>query len=80
MRMFMSSYIALSEMRVVSTPAPAMRGNTIGTIVAPPDGALFLKISTSRIISSAMRNIKKPPAAANDWMLQLNISRIQKPP
>ena len=62
----MSSYIALSEIRVVSTPAPAMSGNTIGTIVAPLLGVLFLNISTSRIISSAIRNIRNPPAVANE--------------
>ena len=58
MKMFTSSYIAFNEISVVNTPAPAMSGNTIGTIVAPLLGVLFLKISTSRIISSAIRNIK----------------------
>ena len=80
MKMLTSSYIALSEISVVSTPAPAISGKTIGTIVAPLLGVLFLKISTSRIISNAIRNIKKPPAVANEWISQLKMRSNQWPP
>ena len=65
---FTLAYSARSDNNVVNAPAPANRGNTRGTSVASLIGPVFLNISTSRIISSAMKNIMSAPAIANDSM------------
>ena len=66
-------------MRVVKVPAPAIRGNTIGTIVPEAEGPLFRKISMSRSISMATRKMTIAPAAANEAMSSWNRVRIPSP-
>ena len=78
-RILMSQYSAFSESKVVKEPAPANKGNTNGTSVASLIGPVFLKICTSRSISSDMRNIISAPAMANDWISTLNNLRIKSP-
>ena len=49
--MFCIAYSARMEMRVVSTPAPAISGKMIGTTFAAEAGPSFFMISTPRVIS-----------------------------
>ena len=67
-RMFIEANSAFSESNVVNAPGPASKGNTRGTRVASLIGPLFLKISMSRIISSAIAKIIIPPANATELM------------
>ena len=53
----------------VKAAGPANSGNASGTIEPASSGPLFLKISTSSSISSAMRNRMIEPATANSLML-----------
>ena len=62
----MGAYSARSDNSVVKAPAPASSGKTSGTRVASLMGPVFLKISTSRIISSDIMKITK--ATANEAM------------
>ena len=59
-------YIALNDNNAVKDPAPAINGNTIGTIVADPYGPSLRNISTPNIISIAITNITREPAIANE--------------
>ena len=72
MRMFTGAYSARSDSSVVNEPAPAISGKTTGTSVASLMGPMFLKISMSRIISTAMRKMTKAPATA-----KLSISTLK---
>ena len=77
--MFTCAYSARSDSSVVNEPAPASSGNTTGTSVASLIGPWFLKISTSRIISSDIKKIINEPATANDSMSTLNSRSIASP-
>ena len=76
---FTVSYSARSDSKVVKEPGPAIKGKASGTMDEPPSGPLFLKISTSRIISIAKIKITRAPATANDWMSTLKSFRIPSP-
>ena len=71
MRMLTEAYSAFRDSSVVKEPAPARRGNTIGTSVAALMGPMFLKISTSSSISRAIKKMTSAPATANDSMSTL---------
>jgi len=73
------AYSARKESNVVNEPGPAINGKAIGTTEEAPSGPLFLKISTSRIISSEKIKITKEPATAKDSISTLNSLRIQSP-
>lgn len=77
--MFTVAYSARSESSVVNEPAPANSGNTTGMRVADLIGPMFLKITTSSIISSDMRKITSEPATANDSMSTLNKCNMASP-
>lgn len=79
MIIFTLAYSARSESSVVKEPAPANKGKTTGMSVADLIGPMFLKITTSRIISSDMRKITKEPAMANEAISTLNKRSITSP-
>lgn len=57
---------ALRDSVVVRVPAPAINGNTIGTMVECPLGPSFLNISILKVISMARAIRITPPAIAKD--------------
>lgn len=65
----MLSYCTFRDMIVVSVPAPARRGNAIGTML-PDFSPVFssLKNRIPRIISSPIKNITSEPAKAKEEM------------
>ena len=65
--MFAKSYSALSVRIVVNVPAPAIKGNAIGTIDAV-SGVSSLKSVIPNISSSEINNIIKDPATANEFI------------
>ena len=72
MMMLRILYSARKESKVVKEAAPAIKGNTRGTIVADPQGLSFLNISTPKIISTAKTKRTRAPATANEDMSTLN--------
>ena len=79
MRILTKPYIDCNESNVVNEPAPAMRGNTKGTIVEAPVGPLLRKISTSSTISTAMRKSTIEPPIANEHTSTWNKPNIDDP-
>ena len=79
-RMLIVAYSARKVTSVVNVPAPASSGKTRGTSVASLIGPWFLKISMSRIISSAIRKMMSAPAMANEAMSTWKIFRMASPP
>lgn len=76
----MRLYSDCSDIRVVKEPAPAMSGNTMGTIVAAfPPGPSLRKISMPNTISTAMANSTSEPAIANDATSTWNKPNIDVP-
>ena len=65
-------YSARNDNKVVNEAAPAIKGNTSGTIVADPQGLSFLNISTPKIISTAKTSNTKAPATAKEEISTLN--------
>ena len=66
-------YNALNDNSVVNEPAPAIRGNTIGTNTLELAGiSSVLNIFIPNIISNARANITNEPATANDAISTLN--------
>ena len=65
--MFAKSYSALRVRIVVNVPAPAIKGNAIGTIDAV-SGVSSLKSVIPNISSSEIKNIIKDPATANEFI------------
>ena len=65
--MFAKSYSALRVRIVVNVPAPAIKGNAIGTIDAV-SGVSSLKSVIPNINSSEIKNIIKDPATANEFI------------
>ena len=59
-------YSARKDNSVVKEAAPAINGNTKGTIVAESVGPSFLKISLPNIISQARTKITRAPATAKE--------------
>ena len=76
--MLMVWYSARNESSVVNEPAPAIKGNAIGTMEVPP-GASCLKSSTPKIISNAKKRSTNEPAMANDEISTPNISSKASP-
>ena len=75
---FNKSYAALSVRIDVSVPAPAIKGNAIGTIEAV-SGLSSLKRVIPNISSSEIKNIIKEPATAKE-LISIPISvRICSP-
>lgn len=63
--MFIEKNSARNESNVVIVPAPATKGNAIGTIEAEVDLSSLYNLIPS-IISSAKKNNTKEPATANE--------------
>lgn len=57
---------------VARAPAPAIRGNMTGTMVADPSGPSFWNISMLNVISMASTNSTSAPASAKEEMSMLN--------
>ena len=77
--MFTLAYSARSESSVVNEPAPANKGNTTGMSVADLMGPIFLKITTSKIISSDIKKMTNEPATANEAISTLNNRSMASP-
>lgn len=77
--MFNTLYSARRESKAVNAPGPAIRGNAIGTMEAPPGLDSFLMISMPRIISMARMKSTTAPATAKEAMSTPNNSSIASP-
>jgi hypothetical protein len=77
--MLMSELSALKDIRAVIDPAPAIRGNAIGTIEELAHVSALNSL-IPRIISSAIINITNDLAMAKDEMFTPNNERINLPP
>ncbi len=74
------SYSDFNDKIVVSVPAPANRGNAIGTMLPePPSSCVSLKNRMPRIISRPIKNIINAPASANEDTSIWNKLKIPAP-
>jgi len=79
MMMLMTSNSALRDNKVVNEPAPAIKGNTNGTMKEVSAGLSSLKMRMSRIISMAMIRMMRAPATAKEETSTLNSLRMPSP-